>query len=219
MRWGNSGTGDRNRRATLRSMRRATCACSQRYARPVEEHRKKRKSYNVEGHVHALTFSCYRRQPFFNGDWSQRLFLDCLGRARARHGFLVWAYVVMPEHVHLLIPPRGVHVDAILKAIKQPMSQRAVSFLKKADPEMLRLMISGMTRGHSPYSFWQGGGGFDQNLKSSEECWRMIDYIHMNPVRRGLVENPEDWPWSSCRFYRDLPPYEFEVDRCEERLD
>lgn len=184
----------------------------------VEAHRKRRKSFDGEGHVHALTFSCYRRRPFLSDAQIREYFLESLENARRKHGFLIWAYVVMPEHVHLVVPPRGVKVAAILKSIKQPTTQKSVRYLKRDDPDKLLQMVSGMKRGLSPYSLWQGGGGFDRNLKSSKEIWDVIDYIHMNPVRRGLVEKPEDWPWSSYRVYRDRPPYEFEVDRCEEWL-
>ena len=184
----------------------------------MEPHHKKRISYDAEAGVHAFTFSCYRRRPFLTDARIRELFLESLEKARKKHGFLVWAYVLMPEHVHLVIPIREAKVRAILKSIKQPTTQRSIRYLKKEDPDRLRLMISGMKRGHSPYSLWQSGGGFDQNLHTSKEIWNMIDYVHMNPVRRGLVENPEDWQWSSARFYREMPPFEFEVDRCEEWL-
>jgi putative transposase len=184
----------------------------------MEEHRKKRKSYDDEPGVHAFTFSCYRRRPFLNDPRIRELFLESVGRARAKHGFLVWAYVLMPEHVHLVVSTQGAKVRAMLKAMKQPTTQRTVFYLKHSDPGRLAWMISGMKRGNSPYSLWQGGGGFDRNLHSSREIWDMIHYVHWNPVRRGLVEKPEDWPWSSYRFYHEMPPFEFEVDRCQEWL-
>ncbi len=49
--------------------------------------------------------------------------------------------------------------------------------------------------------FWQSGGGFDRNVIKPGTRMKMIDYIHMNPVRRGLVENPEPWKWSSAVWY------------------
>jgi putative transposase len=52
--------------------------------------------------------------------------------------------------------------------------------------------------------FWQPGGGYDRNITSIEALRAMIDYIHANPVRRGLVARPEDWEWSSARWYRGL---------------
>ncbi len=112
----------------------------------------KRKSFDIEGHVHEFTFSTYRRQPFLNDDRFMRIFLKNLEKARKKHGFLVWAYVLMPEHVHLLIVPQSSLVRDILKAIKQPVTQRIVSILKKGDSVTLRQMDSGTMRGHSQSS-------------------------------------------------------------------
>ena len=184
----------------------------------VREKRAKRVSYDADGEVHEYTFTTYRRQPFLLDDWTRRIFLEKLGQARKKHEFLVWAYVLMPEHVHLLIPARSASTRHILQSIKQPVAQAVVAKLKKEVPLALQKMMSGSMRGHSPYSFWQVGGGYDRNVKERKDYWTCIEYIHMNHVRRGLVENPEDWPWSSAKFYSEQPPYEFEVDRCEEWL-
>jgi putative transposase len=135
----------------------------------MEEHRKKRKSYDDEPGVHALTFSCYRRRPFLNDPKVRELFLESLGRARNRHGFLLWAYVLMPEHVHLVISTQGARVRSMLKAIKQPTTQRTVRFLKECDPNRLAWMISGMKRANSPYSLWQGGG---TGIPFGADWWR-----------------------------------------------
>lgn len=184
----------------------------------MEGKKRKRISFDQEGEVHEYTFSTYRKSPFLLDDEFRRTFLENLDRARKKHGFLVWAYVLMPDHVHLLISARTALTKDILSSIKQPFTKRIVAKLKKENPEFLRKMVSGAKRGNSPYSLWQVGGGFDRNVHGSEEYWGCIDYIHMNPVRKGLVEGPVDWPWSSARFYRDMPPHEFEVDRCEEWL-
>jgi len=182
----------------------------------MQDARRKRISYDAEGEVHEYTFSTYRRQPFLLDNEFRRIFPKNLDRARRKHGFLVWAYVLMPEHIHLLIPARTALTADILSSIKQPFTKRIVAKLKKENPELLTKMVSGAKRGNSPYSFWQVGGGFDRNVKEVDDYWTCIEYIHWNPVRRGLTEQPQDWPWSSARFYKDLPPYEFEVDRCEE---
>lgn len=180
-----------------------------------EELGPKRKSFDTDGFAHELTFSCYRRQRFFDEAWIRDVFLDCLRVARKRHGFLVWAYVVMPEHVHLLVAPQGCNVRDILRSIKQPTSQRVIAQLKRARSPLLHRMESRARRGNSPYSFWQVGGGYDRNLFSSKAIWAAIEYIHQNPVRRGLVDQAEDWPWSSCRSYWELPSSEMEGDRCD----
>jgi putative transposase len=51
------------------------------------------------------------------------------------------------------------------------------------------------------FRFWQTGGGHDHNLWNDRPLWEVIDYIHANPVRRGLVRCPTDWVWSSARFW------------------
>jgi len=182
----------------------------------MQEKRRKRRSFDQDGEVHEYTFSTYRSQPFLLRDDFRRIFLDKLGQARQKHGFLVWAYVVMPEHVHFLIPARKAKTATILKAVKQATAQTIIAYLKREEPELLLKMASGTKRGDSPYSFWQVKGGYDRNVHGPKEYWGCIEYIHLNPVRRGLVENSVDWPWSSARFYKELPPYEFEVDRCDE---
>jgi len=182
----------------------------------VDGNRPKRISFDAEGEVHQFTFSTYRRQPFLTDGTFNKIFLKKLDAARKKHGFLVWAYVLMPEHVHLLIPARKAHAKDILKSVKQPTTQAIVAHLKKNDSDLLLKMVSGARRGDSPYSFWQVGGGYDRNVKKIKDYWGCIEYIHMNPVRRGLVEGPEDWKWSSCRQYKGLSVQNFRVDLCEE---
>ena len=58
------------------------------------------------------------------------------------------------------------------------------------------------------FRFWHPGGGYDENVWNERPIPEILDYIHMNPVRRGLVEQPTDWTWSSARFWsgnRDVP--------------
>lgn len=62
------------------------------------------------------------------------------------------------------------------------------------------------------FRFWQAGGGYDRNVGDESTLRTMIDYIHQNPVRRGLVDRPEDWIWSSARWYAGLDPVVLEMD-------
>lgn len=175
--------------------------------------RKKRKSYDIEGHAHGLTFSCYRRRRFFDNDETKRRFLDALEAARKKHGFLVWAYVIMPEHIHLLVYPQGCLVRDILKSIKGPMARSIIAQLKRTDHPDLKWMRTGNAK--RPYAFWQAGGGYDRNLYKTKTIWKKIDYIHQNPVRRKLVAEAAEWEWSSVRLYRNMEPVVFAADRCE----
>jgi prepilin-type processing-associated H-X9-DG protein len=63
------------------------------------------------------------------------------------------------------------------------------------------------------HRFWQPGGGYDRNITSSAVLRAVIDYLHANPVRRGLVARAEDWEWSSARWYAGLRPVKLEMDK------
>jgi len=116
----------------------------------------------------------------------------------------------MPEHVHLIIHPQAPRysIAAILQSIKQPVSQRIVAYVRRTAPDFLDRMYDAHPGGRSAYRFWQRGGGYDRNLYSAAEIHEKIGYIHRNPVRRKLVQRPEDWEFSSARDYLELrsPP-------------
>jgi putative transposase len=139
------------------------------------------KRFQQAREVHFLTFSCYRRRPNFEKDRACAEFVSALERAHQDYGLCVYAYVVMPEHVHLLVnePERNSLAQAI-KALKQGVARR--------------LALRGQD------SFWQARY-YDFNVWSELKFVEKIRYIHRNPVHRGLVARPEDWPWSSFRHY------------------
>lgn len=158
---------------------------------------------NDPGHAHALTFACFHRQPFLLRDRSCRWVIDAIDRARQRHQFDLWAYVLMPEHVHLLIFPTQPHysISTILNSIKKSVSNRALAYVREHAPSFLPRMRDAQPGGKTCYRFWQRGGGYDRNLFSPKYVWTTIEYIHNNPVKRGLCDAPENWAWSSARAY------------------
>jgi len=161
-------------------------------------HRKRCVRYDVRGHAHYLTFSCFRRQPLMLNDRVRRWFCEAAEAARRRLSFDLWAYVLMPEHVHLLVYPRdGATVSRILMAIKQPVAQRALHLGRRRDPGLLAAMTQEGAQGLRSHRLWQRGGGYDHNIWSLREIHKTIRYIHANPVRRGLVDHPSTWHWSS----------------------
>ncbi len=112
----------------------------------------------------------------------------------------------MPEHVHLIIQPRQPMyvISAILQSIKQPVGQRAVTFLEINASHWLP-RITRYRGGSRERLFWQSGGGYDRNIEEPKTLWAMIDYVHQNPARRGLVERAADWRWSSAGWYEGTP--------------
>jgi len=136
--------------------------------------------------------------------------ISALMEARTDLCFDIWAYVIMPEHCHILIFPRlpKYDISRILQRIKIPVTRKAKAFLEKNAPAYLSLMRDQQPTGKVIYRFWQRGGGYDRNFNEPESIYAEIDYLHNNPVRRGLVARAEDWPWSSAAWYegrRDVP--------------
>src|SRR6266700_5802315 len=105
-------------------------------------HRKTCKRYNNAGEAHALTFSCFRRQAFLNKDGSREWMIEAIDRARGKLRFHVWAYVIMPEHAHLLLWPTEFNYDIsdILNSIKQSVSKRALSYVLQNAPAFIPRM-------------------------------------------------------------------------------
>ena len=164
----------------------------------TEKHKKTCKRYNITGHAHSLTFSCFRNRPFMNSDLACNFLAQAINKARQEHNFHLWAYIFMPEHVHLLIYPTEAEysISDILTSIKQSVSRRVFIHLRRNAPEKMKYFETGQDG--IKYKFWQDGGGYDKNITGSEVIFNIADYIHRNPVRRGLVESPLDWHWSSA---------------------
>jgi putative transposase len=127
--------------------------------------RKLRRRYYEPGQAHELTFSCYHRYPFLNGDRTRRWFIEALDDARRKMRFELWAYVIMPEHVHVLIVPHELKPDigSIVGTIKEPVARKAIRFLVEHSPQWLdRITVREGKRLRR--RFWQAGGGYDRNV-------------------------------------------------------
>jgi len=163
-----------------------------------EKYTKRCQRWNIAGHAHELTFNCYLNRPFLSRERTCEYLVDSLDAARRKCDFDLWAYVFMPNHVHLVICPRreAYSISEILLAIKQPVSRKAIAYLKEHNAAGLRLLATGQQA--RPYHFWQKGGGYDRNVTEVATLIETIRYIHDNPVRKGLAQTPADWYYSSA---------------------
>lgn len=137
--------------------------------------------FQETGQLHFLTFSCYKRRPNFANASSRTAFETSLEQVRQCYALCVYGYVVMPEHIHMLVnePEQG-SLSRVMQSLKQSVARTLA--LRAADP------------------FWQARY-YDFNVWSEHKFVEKLRYIHRNPVMRGLVAGPEDWVWSSCRHY------------------
>jgi putative transposase len=120
--------------------------------------------------------------------------------------FLLIAFVLMPEHVHLLVNPTRPDADAesisrFLGKLKRPCSARVKADLMASGSRLLERLTVRERPGRSVFRFWQEGPGYDRNLNTAKAALAAIDYIHLNPVRRGLVSEATAWRWSSARWF------------------
>ena len=137
----------------------------------------KPKRYQRQRCLHFITFSCYQRRKLLDSALAREAFEDELERVRRWYGCYITGYVVMPEHVHLLISePQRSELSRVMQMLKQITSRK----LRAAD----------LPR------FWQVRY-YDFPVWSEKKRVEKLRYIHRNPVSRGLCERPEDWRWSS----------------------
>ena len=154
--------------------------------------------YYGAGYLHFITTSCYQRAPILGNGRNRDLFLRTLERVRRRYRFVVVGYVIMPEHVHLLLsePERG-NPSRVMQALKQGYARRLLGRLRRASSAQQGCLWSTvLEEGH----IWQRRF-YDFVVRTEHKRIEKLRYMHRNPVKRGLVLEPEQWRWSSYRHY------------------
>lgn len=153
-------------------------------------------------HLHFITNSCYQRRPLLGSEQARDRFLSVLEQTRQRYHFVVVGYVVMPEHVHLLItePELGSR-STVMQVLKQGTAWALLPKRSRRDPRQRAMFHQEGQR-----SFWLPRF-YDFNVWSTKKRVEKLRYMHRNPVKRGLLESPEQWRWSSYRLnFRIISP-------------
>ena len=134
--------------------------------------------YQQAGDLHFVTFSCSGRRPFLATPTARNIFERSLETMRVRYHFVILGYIVMPEHVHLLVSePKNAPLSKAIQALKLSVA---------------------VQRSQRP--FWQARY-YDFNVFTNAKRVEKLKYMHRNPVARGLVAEPDAWAWSSFRHY------------------
>ena len=139
------------------------------------------KRYQKTGDLHFLTFSCVRHRPLLGTAQARDTFVDLLEQTRKYYAMGIHGYVVMPDHVHLLVTePDRAPLSLTIQILKQRFSKtRTEDYV------------------------WERRY-YDFNLRTDTMRIEKLRYIHRNPVKRGLVAEPDQWPRSSFRAYAYL---------------
>jgi putative transposase len=140
------------------------------------------KRYYGHDYLHFLTCSCYHRQLWLNDPRRRDLFLQILEEGRQRYLFVVVGYVVMPDHIHLLISEPEIGTPStVMQVLKQRFARQVPHKVGQSHVWQRRF--------------------YDFNVWSERKRVEKLRYMHRNPVKDGLVADPEDWEWSSYRSY------------------
>ena len=136
------------------------------------------KRYQFAGDLHFITFSCDQRRPYLALPSARCLFEQALERTRIRYELFVIGYVVMPEHVHLLLSePKSAPLSKAIHSLKSSVAKLSIQ-----------------------RPFWLPRY-YDFNVFTERKRVEKLRYMHRNPVKRDLAEQPENWQWSSFRHY------------------
>lgn len=165
---------------------------------------------DVVGHAHFWTISCYNRLSFFWWDPVKQVAIDGLASLRQKHRICLLGYVIMPEHVHVLLFPRRryaaepVPISRLLADFKQYVGfygKRVLRDYWRQHRRLWSMPLNDWASGRLPEQAFWTTRGYDFDLYGREKVYEKLEYCHNNPVRRGLVAHAVDWQWSSCRFF------------------
>lgn len=162
----------------------------------------------------AINFSCFHRNYLLRTEEIISPFLRELEHARSVYSVKILGYVVMPNHVHLILhPEEGSDLGKIIGEIKARSAGRILSIFCSEKASIL-WSLQTFKGGRLRTSFWQARC-YDHNCRSLDDVREKINYCHLNPVRAGLVADPAEWKWSSYRWYRGLEDIALEIDGIE----
>jgi putative transposase len=166
-----------------------------------------RPRYYHPGHLQFITASTYRRAPLFESRRFCRLFVRVLEEVRGEFGFLLLGWVLMPEHFHLLVQPNPADsTSGIVQQLKQRTAFHILKTLRQNSrspwcSRMLSLLrLPATVHDQAQYRVWQCRF-YPFNIYTETKRLEELNYMHGNPVQRRLVDSPDQWPWSSFRFY------------------
>jgi putative transposase len=171
--------------------------------------------FHIEGHIYYVTTVVYDRVPIFTRPSFIMPLYDSLNFYRYKQGFKLLGYVIMPDHLHLIVWPFGsTTVSEIMRDYKKFTSTRIIhqAELEGIEEWIAAFQRAGHETGRSAKKVWQDSF-WDMNIYSEHILRQKLNYLHRNPVRAGLVENPEDYMYSSYRNYVCGENWLIEIDQ------
>jgi putative transposase len=170
------------------------------------------KHYDHDGRARFITFCTHRKIPLLTNNKFREIIIDSIKEARINHDFKLLGYVIMPEHIHIvLLPAIQVKVGPLIGDIKKSSSKKIHRLLQDGGSNMIK-RLTVFRNGEHRFALWQRRC-YDHNCRTEESVLEKINYCHNNPVKRGFVKSPRDWQWSSYRWYEGFKDVVLDLDK------
>ncbi len=174
----------------------------------------KLRHYDGDGRARFITFGTAKKIPLLTNTLYRMAVINAIDSVRNRFRYKLLGYVIMPDHVHLvIIPAEDSGVGRIVGEIKRAAAKDIIAMMRTQQSPVLKKL--GIFRnGRHKHALWQRRC-YDHNCRTTEIVWEKLQYCHNNPVKRGLVSSPASWKWSSYGWYAGQPGSVLEIDTAE----
>ena len=162
---------------------------------------------------HYVTTVCFNRVPVFQSDSACELFIDALEQTRTHCSFKLVGYLVMPDHVHLIVNPINRNISVVMRRLKSTSARLILDWLRNNHYErsLNKLALSLAQHKSNTHALWQKNySAID--LYTARFIQQKLRYIHLNPIRAKLCAHPAEWKWSSYRAYLPHAPHTVPIE-------
>lgn len=156
--------------------------------------------FDHQGTVRFITFSCVHRWKLLIDPAIISIIFEEIDSARNKHNFAIYGYVIMPNHVHLVMYPRSpIDIARVIGEIKSRSARRIFDYWRNRENPLVDRLKSD-DRGRNRHVLWLPKC-YDHNCRTIETVTEKVHYCHNNPVKAGLATSPREWKWSSFHWY------------------
>jgi len=172
------------------------------------------------GYLYFITTKIAGSKPIFRRPSLAQLVIGSLQHMREQGWIKLYAYVIMPDHIHLIVRFLNDHTPSqVMRDFKKFTARRIVQqLMAEGETNLLSFFQQAVTRPtRQRHKVWEDGF-FDKQISSEEVFLQKVEYIHHNPVQdhRGLASSPEKYPYSSARNYLLGDHSVIQIDMLEE---
>ncbi len=171
----------------------------------------KLKHYDHDGRARFVTFCTHNKMPLLTSNKFRKIVIESIDLFRDKYKLKLLGYVIMPEHLHLvLVPPEDIKLGPMIGKMKILSSTGIHELMRNSNSPMIERLTVRRNKVDN-FVFWQRRC-YDHNCRDTESVWEKVIYCHNNPVKRGLVSELKNWIWSSYRYYSGYNDVLLEMD-------